>query len=63
MKHTRIILLGPTGISKSVALEKLNASAEQQLGRPMEIIDFEKELMLETSLFRAYPVKADTHYM
>lgn len=55
MKHTRIILLGPTGISKSVALEKLNASAEQQLGRPMEIIDFEKELMLETSLFNTWP--------
>ena len=55
MTHTRILLLGPTGISKSVASEKLNASAERQLGRQMEIIDFEKDLMPKTDLFNTWP--------
>ena len=55
MVHERIIFLGPTGVSKATALEKIRTAAHEQLGRNLKIIDFEKDLMVKTKLFNNWP--------
>lgn len=53
-EHQRILLLGPTGISKTVAINKVVESAGKELHRRINLIDFERDALPRTRFFTSY---------
>lgn len=43
--HTRVLLLGPTGVDKGAAIARLNARLGRTLGHQFKYIDFENEFL------------------
>jgi hypothetical protein len=43
--HKRILLLGPTGVDKAVAIERLRSYVKNKLNHDIRYIDFEKEFL------------------
>lgn len=53
-EHQRILLLGPTGVSKTVAINKVIKSADQEHHRRINLIDFERDALPQARYFSSY---------